>query len=84
MDAADENSSDKKQIGDALGWMGDHGQISYEELQKLAAAGTPEATERLRQLADDNNIGYDGTTDLAELAEKIYSAMEKDTNDGVE
>ena len=76
--------TDSDQIKHANSWLGDHGQVGFEELKKLAEAGTAEATERLHDLADDNNISYDETTDLMDLAEKIYSAMETDGNTGVE
>ncbi len=84
MDDLGTNSSDQKQIGHAYTWLGDHGQVSYKELQKLAQAGTSESLERLHGLAEDNNIPYDQTTDPVLLAEEIYSATEADTNTGVE
>ena len=80
----DQSSTDKKQIGHANSWLSDHGQTGFDELKQLAEAGTPEAIERLHDLADDNNISYDETTSLMDLAEKIYSAMETDANTGVE
>ena len=51
---------------------------------ELARSGTSESLERLRELADDNNIPYDQATDPVELAEKISRAMEADPNAGVE
>ncbi len=77
-------NSDQKQISNANDWLSDHGQINYKELQELAQAGTSESLERLRGLADDNNLPYDRTTDPIQLAEEIYSATEKDANTGVE
>jgi hypothetical protein len=38
----------------------------------------------LHQLADDNSIPYDDSTDPEQLAEKIFQAMETDGNAGVE
>ena len=84
MNDTDQDSSDQKQVGQAYNWLGDHGQISYQELIKIAQAGTSESMERLHQLADDNNISYDEASDPVQLAEEIYSAMETDGNAGVE
>ena len=84
MSDSTQDPSDEKQVGHAYSWLGDHGQISYEQLIEMAQAGTSESTERLHQLADDNNISYDEATDPVGLAEEIYSAMETDGNAGVE
>jgi hypothetical protein len=84
MPDSNQDPSDQQQIGQAYNWLGDHGQISYEQLIKMAQAGTSESLERLHQLADDNNISYDAATDPVQLAEEIYSAMETDGNAGVE
>jgi hypothetical protein len=84
MPDSDQNAADQKQIGHAYDWLDSHGQIKYDELKKLAEAGTSESIERLHELADDNNISYDETTDLAQLAEQISQAMEQDGNIGVE
>lgn len=84
MDDSQQNPTDKKQLSNAYNWLNAHGQISYEELIKLAEANTSESLERLHELADDNNIVYDQATDLLQLAEEIYSAMESDANTGVE
>lgn len=84
MNNNDETSSDQGQISHSYNWLGNHGQISYGELKKLAEAGTPESFERLHQLADDNSISYDETTSLIQLAEEINRAMETDGNTGVE
>jgi hypothetical protein len=84
MNNTEQNSSDKKQVGQAYNWLSDHGQISFNDLKELAQAETPEAAERLYELADDNNIPYDQTTDLMQLAKEINSALETDANTGVE
>jgi predicted negative regulator of RcsB-dependent stress response len=81
---SDQNSPDQKQVSHAYGWLADHGQVDYEQLVKLAQAGTPEAIERLHELADDNNISYGEATDPLQLAEEISRAMEVDGNAGVE
>jgi len=75
---------DQRQSNHAYNWLDDHGQISYERLIKVAQSGSSEDIERLHELADDNNISYDDATDLQELAEEIYSAVEADKNVGVE
>ena len=75
---------DQKQLGNAYNWLDEHGQIGYGQLIKLAQAGTSESSERLHELADDNNISYNEATDPMQLAEEIYSAMETDGNKGVE
>jgi hypothetical protein len=79
-----QDASDKEQLGHAYNWLDEHGQLNYAQLIELAQAGTLESTERLHELADDNNINYNETTDLVELAEEIYHAMETDGNAGVE
>lgn len=84
MDDLENNSSDKKQVGHAYNWLGEHGQVSFGDLKKLAQAGTPESIERLHELADDNNIAYDQATDPMQLAEEISRAAEADANTGVE
>jgi hypothetical protein len=84
MTQSDDNSVDKEQVGHAYNWLSDHGQVSFNELKKLAQSGTSESLEKLHQLADDNNIIYDESTDLMMLAEEISSAMELDPNAGVE
>jgi|GEM_PF-3115209 len=84
MSDPDQDSSDQQQISHAYGWLSEHGQINYEQLKKLAEAGTSESIERLHELADDNNISYDETTDLFQLAEEISRAMETNGNIGVE
>jgi hypothetical protein len=84
MTNSNQDTSDQKQVSHAYNWLGDHGQIGYEQLIKLAQAGTSESLERLHELADDNNIGYDKATNPVQLAEEIYSAMEIDGNTGVE
>lgn len=84
MDKSNQKSSNQKQEGHAYNWLNDHGQVNFEDLKKLAQEGTPEAAERLRQLAADNNIEYDETTDLMQLAQEISRAMETDGNSGVE
>jgi hypothetical protein len=84
MTDSEQDPADQKQVGHAYNWLGDHGQINYEQLIKLAKAGTSESVERLHELADDNNISYDETTDLVSLAEEIYGALETDGNIGVE
>ncbi len=84
MSGLNQNPSDQEPIGHAYNWLGDHGQVGYEQLIKLAQAGTSESIERLHELADDNNISYDETTDPVQLAEEISSAMETDSNTGVE
>ena len=84
MDNTNQDPADKKQLGHAYNWLDDHGQVSYEKLKQLAEANTSESLERLHELADDNNIQYDQTTDPLLLAEEIISAMDTDTNAGVE
>ena len=84
MSNSNQDPSDKKQVGHAYNWLGDHGQIGYEQLIKLAQAGTSESLERLHELADDNNVDYDEATDPVQLAEEICRTMETDGNIGVE
>jgi len=84
MTDSNQDSSDAKQVGHAYSWLNDHGQITIGRLMELARSGTSESLERLRELADDNNIPYDQATDPVELAEKISRAMEADPNAGVE
>lgn len=84
MSDSDQNFSDREQVGHSYNWMGEHGQIGYEQLMRLAQAGTPESVERLHELANDNNVSYDETTDPMQLAEEISNAMETDANTGVE
>jgi hypothetical protein len=79
-----QNPADQKQLGYAYNWLNDHGQVGYEKLKQLAEANTSESLERLHELADDNNIQYDQTTDPLQLAEEINSAMDADANTGVE
>ncbi|HWW41998.1 hypothetical protein [Pedobacter sp.] len=81
---SDQNSADQKQLDNAYDWLRDHGQIDYKYLKKLAQAGTSESVERLHELADDNNITYDDTTDMMQLADEINRAMETNSNIGVE
>ncbi len=83
MNDSDKNASNQQQTGNSYDWLSNHGQISYEELIKIAESGTPESVERLHELADDNNVIYDESTDMTQLAEEIYSAMENG-NTGVE
>jgi hypothetical protein len=84
MTDTNQDTTDKKQVGHAYSWLGDHGQINFGRLMELAQEGTSESIERLHELADDNNIPYDQATDPVELAEKINSALETDANAGVE
>lgn len=84
MNQSNQNSSKQKQQNHAYNWLNDHGQVSFEDLKNLAQEGTPEASERLRQLAADNNIYYDENTDLMKLAQEISRAMETKGNIGVE
>jgi hypothetical protein len=84
MSDTNDDSLDKKQVGQANNWLSDHGQISYDQLIKLAESGSSEDIDRLHELADDNNIPYDKAPDLVRLAEEINSAMETDANTGVE
>ena len=79
-----QDSADERQASHAYNWLADHGQINYEQLIKIAQSGTPESVERLHGLADDNNVNYDESTDLVQLAEEIYSTLESDSNTGVE
>jgi hypothetical protein len=74
----------QKQIGHANDWLSDHGQKSFDELKILALSGTAESLERLHELADDNNISYNETTEPMDLAEKIYNTLGTDPNTGVE
>ena len=78
------DDSNQKQVGQANNWLSDHGQKSFDELKNLALSGTSESLERLHELADDNNISYDETTEPMDLAEKIYTAMGTDPNTGTE
>ena len=84
MENTNQDPADQKQLGNAYNWLGEHGQIGYKKLIELAEANTSESLERLHELADDNNIQYDQTTDPLLLAEEINSAMETDANAGVE
>ncbi len=84
MDDLNQDLSDQKQVSHAYSWLGEHGQIDYGLLKKLAEDNTSESIERLHELADDNNIPYDAATDPMQLAEEINSAIESDANAGVE
>ena len=81
---SNQDPEDQNQTEHAFNWLGDHGQIGYAQLIKLAQSGTSESLERLHELADDNNISYDEATDPVRLAEEIFSAIETDGNTGVE
>jgi hypothetical protein len=78
------DNSNQKQADHANAWLSDHGQMSFGKLKNLAESGTAESLERLRGLADDNNISYGEATDPVQLAEQISAAMETDANTGVE
>lgn len=79
-----QSDEDQKEIGHAYTWLEKHGQESIEDLKELAQGGSPEGLERLHQLADDNSIPYDDSTDPEQLAEEIFQAMETNGNAGVE
>ncbi len=59
-------------------------QLNFEQLKKMALSGTPEDLEQLHQVADDNNVSYDDSTDPMQLVEAIVLAMDSDDNIGVE
>ena len=80
----DESDNSNREVKHAYSWLGDHGQVDRTLLIELAKDGTAESTERLHELADDNNISYEDNTDLVALAEEISTAMETDGNTGVE
>lgn len=84
MEDSTEDPIDLQQIAHANEWFDQHGQMSFEHLKTLVKSGTPEALETLYQLADDNSIVYDQTTNPMDLAEKISLAIEADPNSGVE
>ena len=84
MSEPNQDSVDQRQSSHAYNWMNDHGQINYEQLVKFAQSGTSEDIERLHGLADDNNIPYDESSDLLQLAEEIHTAVDLDKNVGVE
>ena len=75
---------DQMQSDHAFDWMSDHGQISYRQLMRIAQSDSPEALEKLHEIADDNNVSYDESTDPVQLAEQISSKIESDSNTGVE
>ena len=84
MSEDNQDPTDQRQSSQAFNWMNDHGEVNYEQLVRFAQSGTSEDIERLHGLADDNNISYDESTDLLQLAEEINAAVDVDKNVGVE
>ncbi len=81
---ADKDPTDRAQVSQSIEWLSNHGQPSRGELMRLAQEDTPEARERLQQLAEDNDIAFTESSDLVTLAEQISSALEQDDNTGVD
>ena len=81
MSAPQNDPSDQEQISHAYAWLGNEGKLGFEQINDLAASGSPESRESLKQLAEDNNVSIDG--DPARAAEELRIAMERNDDDGV-
>ncbi len=55
-------------------WLNEHGSPDYSYLKHLAARGTPEAEDELRQIASDMDIENYENIPVPELMEKIRLA----------
>lgn len=82
-DSEPSDKENQRQVEHAYSFLETHGQLSFEQLQAMAASGGSEDIEQLHQLADDHDIPYEEATDLGMLAEQIYRAMTEGDNSGI-
>jgi hypothetical protein len=78
--AGEDITSNEERIEDIEDWRNEHGQPSFEFLQSLVDAGTPEALEKMRSIAEDLDVSYDPDTSIEELIGNIRSATRNDPN----
>ncbi len=55
-------------------WRNEHGEPDFAYLQSLLVAGTPEAIEKLRSIAEDMDVECDSETSPEKLVDLIRSS----------
>jgi hypothetical protein len=72
-----DNKISKNETREVEDWRNEHGLPDFEYLRSLAAEGGPEATEKLKSIAEDLDADYDADASPLELVEMIRSATER-------
>jgi hypothetical protein len=70
-------------IEDKEDWLNEHGDPDFAYLQSLATDGSPEALEKLANIAEDLNVEHDADTPTEELINRIRSITARNEDGGV-
>ena len=68
-------SSEENEIEEIENWRNEHGDPDFAYLESLVAAGTIEALDKLRSIADDLDVDYTSDVSAGDLVDRIRMAV---------
>ncbi len=74
----DTDIANQKQTAQAEDFMGEHNILSPEKLIALAEENTPEARERLMEIAEKFDLPFDDSISQREMVDRIILAMDSE------
>ena len=71
------NGSEENEVEEIEDWRNEHGDPDFAYLESLATAGTTEALDKLKSIAEDLDVDVDSDASADEIIDRIRMAVKK-------